>query len=92
MQGSMRSYFGGLLCVSWSPDSRLLCMGGQDDLVTVWSVQHRSVVCRGQGHKSWVSVVTFDPHLCAGGDQCCLQCCGDMGLDEEMEEQGLKDR
>ena len=35
--GSMKSYFGGLLCVCWSPDSKYLVVGGEDDLVTVWS-------------------------------------------------------
>lgn len=58
----MRSYFGGLTCVCWSPDGRYVVTGGEDDLVTVWSVQERRVVCRGQGHKSWVNVVAFDPY------------------------------
>ena len=59
--GRMRSYFGGLLCVCWSPDSKFVVTGGEDDLVTVWSLGEKRVVARGQGHKSWVSVVTFDP-------------------------------
>jgi WD40 repeat protein len=58
----MRSYFGGLTCVCWSPDGRYVVTGGEDDLVTVWSVQERRVVCRGQGHKSWVNVVAFDSY------------------------------
>ncbi|XP_063079426.1 WD repeat-containing protein 20-like [Engraulis encrasicolus] len=58
--GSMRSYFGGLLCVCWSPDGRLVAAGGEDDLVTVWSLAERRVIARGHGHKSWVSVVAFD--------------------------------
>uniref|UniRef100_A0A673MND9 Uncharacterized protein n=1 Tax=Sinocyclocheilus rhinocerous TaxID=307959 RepID=A0A673MND9_9TELE len=37
LQGVMKSYFGGLLCVSWSPDGKYLATGGEDDLVTVWS-------------------------------------------------------
>uniref|UniRef100_A0A3P9DT89 DM1 locus, WD repeat containing n=1 Tax=Maylandia zebra TaxID=106582 RepID=A0A3P9DT89_9CICH len=49
LQGVMKSYFGGLLCVSWSPDGKYLATGGEDDLVT------------GHGHKSWVNVVAFDP-------------------------------
>ncbi|CAG2102690.1 unnamed protein product [Medioppia subpectinata] len=59
--GRMRSYFGGLLCVCWSPDNKFVVTGGEDDLVTVWSFGEKRVVARGQGHKSWVSVVTFDP-------------------------------
>ena len=57
---SARSYFGGLLCVCWSPDGKYLVLGGEDDLVTVYSFHERRVVVRGQGHKSWVSVVSFD--------------------------------
>ncbi|CAH8505819.1 unnamed protein product [Heterobilharzia americana] len=68
LYGFMRSYFGGLLCVDWSPDSLFIVTGGQDDLITIWSVLHRAVICRGQGHKSWVSMVRFDPYLCPNTD------------------------
>lgn len=58
--GTMKSYFGGLLCVCWSPDGKFIVTGGEDDLVTVWCVQEKRVVCRGEGHRSWVNVVAFD--------------------------------
>ncbi|CAJ0581958.1 unnamed protein product, partial [Mesorhabditis spiculigera] len=58
----MKSYFGGLLCLSWSPDNKLIATGGEDDLLTVYSVAEKRVICRGQGHKSWVSQVAFDPY------------------------------
>lgn len=58
--GTMKSYFGGLLCVCWSPDGKFIVTGGEDDLVSVWSFQEKRVVCRGYGHKSWVNVVAFD--------------------------------
>lgn len=61
--GRARSYFGGFLCVCWSPDGKYVVVGGEDDLVTVWSFSERRVVARGQGHKSWVSVVAFDPYV-----------------------------
>ncbi|XP_039282763.1 WD repeat-containing protein 20 [Nilaparvata lugens] len=61
LEGCARSYFGGFLCVCWSPDGRYVVVGGEDDLVTVWSYHERRVVARGQGHHSWVSVVAFDP-------------------------------
>lgn len=60
--GKARSYFGGFLCVCWSPDGKYVVVGGEDDLVTVWSLSERRVVARGQGHRSWVSVVAFDPY------------------------------
>uniref|UniRef100_A0A3B3WVZ1 WD repeat-containing protein 20 n=1 Tax=Poecilia mexicana TaxID=48701 RepID=A0A3B3WVZ1_9TELE len=60
LHGTMKSYFGGLLCVCWSPDGRYIVAGGEDDLVTVWSFSDCRVIARGQGHKSWVSVVAFD--------------------------------
>lgn len=47
--GTGRSYFGGLLCVAWSGDGRLLAAGGEDDLVTIWSLDQRRVVARAQG-------------------------------------------
>uniref|UniRef100_A0A336MU93 CSON005907 protein n=1 Tax=Culicoides sonorensis TaxID=179676 RepID=A0A336MU93_CULSO len=60
--GIARSYFGGFLCVCWSPDGKYLVVGGEDDLVTVFSITEKKVVARGQGHRSWVSVVAFDPY------------------------------
>ncbi|CAG0884371.1 unnamed protein product [Darwinula stevensoni] len=60
--GVARSFFGGLLCVCWSPDGKYVVTGGEDDLVTVWGFHEKRVICRGQGHKSWVNVVAFDSH------------------------------
>nr|XP_038968340.1 WD repeat-containing protein 20 isoform X6 [Rattus norvegicus] len=62
LHGTMKSYFGGLLCVCWSPDGKYIVTGGEDDLVTVWSFLDCRVIARGHGHKSWVSVVAFDPY------------------------------
>lgn len=66
--GRARSYFGGFLCVCWSPDGKYVVVGGEDDLITVWSFAERRVVARGQGHRSWVSVVAFDPYALAPGE------------------------
>lgn len=65
--GLMRSYFGGLLCVAWSPDGRYIATGGEDDLITLWSFMERRVVCRGRGHRSWVGGVSFDPYAATVG-------------------------
>lgn len=62
LYGRMRSYFGGFLCVCWTPDGRYAVTGGEDDLVSVWSFEHRRVVSRGEGHKSYVNVVAVDPY------------------------------
>lgn len=59
-----RSYYGGLICVCWSPDGKYMVTGGQDDLVTIWSFPERKIVARCQGHNSWVSAVAFDPWRC----------------------------
>jgi WD40 repeat protein len=60
LQDTFRSYYGGLTCVAWSPDSQFLLTGGQDDLVSVWSVRDKRIIARCQGHSSWVSAVAFD--------------------------------
>jgi WD40 repeat protein len=59
-----RSYFGALLTVTWSPDSRYVLTGGQDDLVSIWSVADQALVARCVGHESWVRDVKFDPWRC----------------------------
>jgi len=67
LYGRMRSYFGALLCVCWSPDGNYIVTGGEDDLVNVWSFQHSRIIARGEGHKSWVNAVAFDPYTSSAG-------------------------
>ena len=50
LEREMRSYFGGFLCASWSPSGRFLAAGGEDDLITVMSVETGKIVARCQGH------------------------------------------
>ncbi|CAF4733423.1 unnamed protein product, partial [Rotaria socialis] len=63
----MRSYFGGLLCLCWSPDGKYLATGGEDDFITLFSIdleEHAPrVLCRGHGHTSWISAISFDPYM-----------------------------
>lgn len=54
-----KSYFGGFTCVSWSPDSRYILTGGQDDLISVWSVRG-DLIARCEGHGSFVNCISFD--------------------------------
>ncbi|KEZ39469.1 hypothetical protein SAPIO_CDS9334 [Scedosporium apiospermum] len=58
------SYYGGLTCVCWSPDGKYVLTGGQDDLISIWSVAESAIVARCQGHQSWVTAVAFDPWRC----------------------------
>ncbi|KAL8860554.1 MAG: hypothetical protein Q9178_002906 [Gyalolechia marmorata] len=58
------SYYGGFLCVCWSPDGKYILTGGQDDLVSIWSLTERRLIARCPGHNSWVSCVAFDPWRC----------------------------
>ncbi|TGZ78223.1 WD40 repeat-like protein [Ascodesmis nigricans] len=55
------SYYGGLTCAAWSPDGKYIITGGQDDLVSIWSVEERRIVARCAGHHSWVTGVAWDP-------------------------------
>jgi WD40 repeat protein len=58
------SYYGGFICVCWSPDGKYILSGGQDDLVSIWSLAERQIVARCHGHDSWVTAVAFDPWRC----------------------------
>ncbi|XP_053681969.1 WD repeat-containing protein 20 [Sabethes cyaneus] len=82
--GIARSYFGGFLCACWSPDGKYIVVGGEDDLVTVYSLQEQRVVARGQGHRSWVSVVAFDPYTTSYSNWDC----GDFSEDENSVNDG----
>jgi WD40 repeat protein len=74
------SYYGGIMCVCWSPDGKYILTGGQDDLVSIWSLADRQIVARCPGHHSWVTSVAFDGWRCDGknyrfgsvGDDCRL--------------------
>lgn len=59
-----QSYYGGFTCVCWSPDGKYILTGGQDDLVTIWSLAERRIIARCHGHDSWVTAVAFDPWRC----------------------------
>ena len=56
MIASMRTYFGGLLCLAWSPDCRLIATGGEDDLLAVFAVAEQRVLCRGQGSNNGAKI------------------------------------
>lgn len=58
------SYYGGFICVCWSPDGKYVLTGGQDDLVSIWTVAERQIIARCPGHHSWVTAVAFDPWRC----------------------------
>eukprot|EP00731_Ephydatia_muelleri_P027212 Em0019g85a len=83
--GRMRSYYGSLLCVCWSPDGEYVATGGEDDQISVWSFRHQCVVVRGEGHKSYVNAIAFDPFTSVipdkpptrGEDDTNLQCSSD---------------
>jgi WD40 repeat protein len=47
--------------LAWSPDSRFLAIGGQDDLITLFSPREARVVARCQGHSAFVTSIAFDP-------------------------------
>ncbi|KAL5532770.1 hypothetical protein ACEPAF_4544 [Sanghuangporus sanghuang] len=54
------SYFGSFTCVAFSDDSKFVITGGQDDLVTIFSMTDGRVIARCQGHSSFISAVAFD--------------------------------
>lgn len=64
---AFRSYFGALLCASWSPDGRYVAAGGEDDLVSIWCPAEERIIARCEGHTSWVSAVAWDELMCKDG-------------------------
>ncbi|KAL6768881.1 hypothetical protein ACKKBF_B16595 [Auxenochlorella protothecoides x Auxenochlorella symbiontica] len=64
--GGFKSYYGGLTCVAWSADGNLVAAGGEDDLITVYSLVSKAVAAVCQGHSSWITGVAFDPWTASG--------------------------
>ncbi len=50
-----------MLAVCFSPDGRHVAVGGEDDLIALYSMEEGVVVAWGEGHASWVSALAFDP-------------------------------
>ncbi|KAG0503944.1 hypothetical protein HPP92_004016 [Vanilla planifolia] len=83
-----KSYYGALLCCAWSPDDKYILIGGEDDLIQVWSMEDRKVVAWGEGHNSWVSGVAFDSYWLApnpdGTEQIAIYRFGSVGQDTQL--------
>jgi WD40 repeat protein len=58
------AYFSKLYTVAWSPDGRYILTGGEDELISIWSVADHALVARCVGHASFVADVKFDPWRC----------------------------
>ncbi|KAG2382940.1 hypothetical protein C9374_004907 [Naegleria lovaniensis] len=56
--------FGGFTSCCWSPDSKVLVTGGEDDSLNIFDVKRKSIVLKGVGHTGFVSKVIFDPYQC----------------------------
>ena len=48
----------------WTPDGKYVLTGGQDDLISIWSLADSTLAARCQGHQSWVTALAFDPWRC----------------------------
>eukprot|EP00040_Diaphanoeca_grandis_P004027 m.26786 g.26786 ORF g.26786 m.26786 type:complete len:407 (-) comp15542_c0_seq1:378-1598(-) len=61
--------FGTMHAVTWSPDGKYIACGGQDDLITIYSVESHTTVVVGIGHSSWLMAIQFDTFAtsCARG-------------------------
>jgi WD40 repeat protein len=51
--GCMKSYFGGLLCLAWSPDLRYIATGGEDDMLSLYSVAESKFLSLNTNSINW---------------------------------------
>jgi RNA polymerase sigma factor (sigma-70 family) len=52
---------GGILCLDFSPDGRLLASGGWGEAAHIWDVATGKLHCRLPGHQYWVPSLRFSP-------------------------------
>ena len=60
---ALSSYYGSALCSCWSGDDALLCLGGEDDALSIIDTYRWEVVGRGEGHEGFVTSVYMRPML-----------------------------
>lgn len=59
---SFRGHVGNITTMSWSPDSRWLASGANnDDIIHIWDVTNNSEVMTLRGHDGWIRSVSFSP-------------------------------
>ena len=56
---SFKTYFGAALSLAFSENGTLLCVGGQDDMITVYDCKKKTLIKRLTGHSSFVNDVCF---------------------------------
>ncbi|CEL92365.1 unnamed protein product [Vitrella brassicaformis CCMP3155] len=57
----VRSSYGAGLCLQWTPDSKLLLIGGEDDCISVVDVPSQQLLARCVGHNAWVKAIAMAP-------------------------------
>lgn len=60
-RGAFRTFFGAALCVAFSADGRLVAVGGEDDMATLYSVAAGGVVARCAACPGFVTSLAFAP-------------------------------
>ena len=71
LMASVKGVFGAPLCLDVSKDNSLLAAGYEDDTFILYQMNFGinkatasiTPICRGQGHKSFVSQIKFDHYL-----------------------------
>jgi WD40 repeat protein len=58
----LEGHNGQIFALAWSPDSKLLASGANDDsVVRIWNVSDGRLVRRLEGHTDWIRSVMFSP-------------------------------
>ena len=61
--GVFRSYYGECLCLEFSADGILLAAGFQDDSIAIINIPLMQIMCRCEGHNSFISALRFDSYF-----------------------------
>ncbi|KAJ3428497.1 hypothetical protein M0812_23820 [Anaeramoeba flamelloides] len=67
---NFKSLFGGFTCLSWFINDKFILTGGEDDLISLWDLEKKSLIARCFGHNSWIRSVKFDlPYMNLNGEE-----------------------
>ncbi|ODQ64283.1 WD40 repeat-like protein [Nadsonia fulvescens var. elongata DSM 6958] len=65
---TLRGHTNWVLCVSWSPDGKMIATGSMDNTIRIWEAKTGKCLGELKGHNKWITALAWEPLHLAPGD------------------------